>query len=89
MPLMRGRGGRLGVSAEGVGGNVEFINQVIIPNNAPDTEVPQSQRTDANGQQQIIVSIDQALAARVGRGEGQLVKAIQRNFGATVAPVSK
>jgi len=74
---MRNKGGRLGVEASGVdGGNVEVINQVIINNNAPDTEVTQTQTTDANGQQQLIVSIDQALAARVGRGEGQLVKTL-------------
>lgn len=89
MPLMRGKGGRLGVEATGFAGTVEVVNEVVIINNAPDTEITQERRVTANGQEQIVVQIDQALAARVGRGEGQLVRALQRNFGLNVGPVSK
>jgi hypothetical protein len=51
--------------------------------------MPQQQTVNANGQEQMTISIDQALAARVGRGEGQLFRAFQRNFGLSTSPVSK
>ena len=49
----------------------------------------EERHTNANGQEQIIVQIDRALGAMAGRGEGQLVRALQRNFGLNVGPVSK
>jgi lambda family phage tail tape measure protein len=89
MPLMRDSSGRLGVSAEGSGGDVKIINEITIINNADDVDVSQQRRTNANGQEQIVVQIDNALAARVGRGEGQLGKAFQRRFGLSNSPQSK
>ena len=89
LPLMRTKTGNLGVEATGMGGDVKVVNEVVIINNAQDVDVSQERRTNSRGQEQIVVQIDNALAGRVGRGEGQLVKAIQRNFGATVSPVSK
>ncbi len=89
MPLMRDSSGRLGVSAEGAGGDVKIVNEVVIINNARDVEVSQERRTSSNGQEQLVVQIDNALAGRVGRGEGQLVRAMQRGFGLSNTPQSK
>jgi phage-related minor tail protein len=89
LPLMRTKTGNLGVEASGAGGDVKIVNEVVIINNAQDVEVSQERRTNANGQEQLVVQIDNALAARVGRGEGQLVRALQRNFGLSNSPVSK
>lgn len=88
MPLMRDRQGRLGVSAQG-GGSVQVLNQINILNNHPDAEVTAETRSTGNGMQEVIVKVDKALGAMVGRGEGQTFKAFQRNFGQTVTPVSK
>lgn len=89
LPLVRGKGGRLGVEATGFAGTVEVVNEVVVINNAAGVEVTEERRTNANGQEQLVVTIDNTLAARVGRGEGQLVRALQRNFGLNVGPVSK
>lgn len=52
-------------------------------------EITEERRITANGTEQLILQIDRSLGAMAGRGEGQLVRAIQKNFGLNVGPVSK
>jgi len=90
MPLMRTRGGKLGVHAEGAGGgDMAMSQQVIIENHTSDVNVREERRTNANGQQQVVIMVENELAGRVGRGEGQLSKAMQKRFGMRDSPVSR
>jgi phage-related minor tail protein len=89
MPLLRDRKGRLGVSAEGGGGEMAMSQQVIIENHASDVNVREERRTNANGQQQVVIMVENELAGRIGRGEGKLGKAIQNRFGVRNSPVSR
>lgn len=79
--------GRLGVTAQG-GGGIQLVNNVYVTNNT-DTEVTTETQNNANGGADVFVTIDNEMASRVARGEGQLFKAIKRTFGSTVSSVSK
>lgn len=83
LPLTR-IGSDLGVKAQGVGGG----NVNVIINNSGG-EVRTEERRAANGEIELIVHVDRALGQMVGRGEGQLFRSFQRNFGRSVAPVSR
>lgn len=80
MPLTRGPNGKLGVNAQGAGGNV----QVIVNNNAPNTQATQRSRADGNGGSIIEVVIEQItgrISSDIARGSGTVPTALEQTYG--------
>jgi hypothetical protein len=81
LPLRRGRGGRLGVEANGVGGGDVFIS---VNNYADDAKVTARKSRGPGGQTNIdflVESMEQKLSSRVSRGQGSLAKTIEGSYG--------
>jgi hypothetical protein len=79
LPLRRGRGGRLGVEASGVGGTV-----VNVYNYADGTKATTKESKGPGGQIQIDViveSVEAKMAGRVARGQGALGRTIESKYG--------
>lgn len=76
LPLKRGAGGKLGVSADGVGGGGVVVN---IINNTP-AQVT-TRQTSGGGLEVMIDAIDAAIGDRVAAGVGAVSGAIQGRFG--------
>lgn len=80
MPLVRTRGGNLGVRAEGMGGISQTINVNVINNS--DAKVETRQDTDVNGNVNLDIMIDNAVARKIGSPGSASYRAIQGTFGA-------
>ena len=76
LPLKRGAGGKLGVSADGVGGGGVVVN---IINNTP-AQVTTRQTSDG-GLEVLIDALDAALGDRVSAGVGAISGAMQGRYG--------
>jgi len=75
MPLKRGRDGKLGV--EGGGSNVN----VIVNNNASGTEARTEERTNPNGDKEIVVFIEKVMKEAIASGGAD--KVFRSSFGLT------
>lgn len=80
MPLKRDGAGRLGVSAEGMGGGSVTVNVINNSNSTARTE----RRTDEGGNSVIDVIIEQvkgSIASDIARGSGSVPGAIEGTYG--------
>ncbi|MCW5733489.1 MAG: tape measure protein [Enhydrobacter sp.] len=87
LPLRRGRGGRLGVEASGVGGGGTVV---IVNNNADGTQARTKESRSPGGGMQIEViveAVESKIAGRMSRGQGALGKTIEGRYG--VQPVGR
>jgi phage-related minor tail protein len=73
MPLRRGPDGRLGVASQGGGATV--VNKIEVHNHAAGVNVTQRERSDG-GMDLVIRHAEDALAARMQRGQGSLSKTV-------------
>lgn len=81
-------GGGVMESSVGKGGGNTNVRLTVI-NNANNSEVSQQQTQDANGNVDLIVTIDnieKSLASRVGSGRGPLTKSIGKTFNLNAIP---
>lgn len=79
MPLKRGKDGKLGVSAEGGGGDV-----TVIVNNNTDAQTRTEKRSDGRGGSIIEVVVEQAVnrvASNIASGNGAVPAALQSTYG--------
>jgi tape measure domain-containing protein len=80
VPLRRGRNGRLGVDASGVGGG----DMSVTINNYADANVSARKTRGPGGQMSLdilVEPIEQKIASRMARGQGPLGKTMQTTFG--------
>lgn len=85
MPLIRTRGGNLGVRAEGMGGNNVEMNQDISINivNNSDSQVSASKSRDNSGNVNIEVMIEKLVGDSMRRPGSAPFRALQDTYGAT------
>ncbi len=84
LPLRRGRGGRLGVEASGMGGGGDVY---VTINNTSKAQVETRKSRAPGGQKQLEIMIADAvegrIASRMDRGEGPITKVMAGRYGVT------
>jgi hypothetical protein len=78
MPLRRLGGGRLGVSAEGVGAHVQ-----IVVNNYSSARVTQREQSDGRGGRRVELQIEDMMTATATRPGSRFTRAVAASGGMT------